>query len=194
MVAFTPTSDCKTVDPFIVGASSQDWCLKQLGGAFYREYVAIAAFTTIQANIEAAVYYIEGYDSILRGEIPGGFPDREKIVRYVAIDHDTVQGTPDRIGLRIGNAYASLDPNLNSGQAQAPIWVNYGYKSMSGPETQLGSVLQAGGLKQDGLYPDWNPYDQNRHLFFEFTITGNTGPAVGSDTAWAGIHFEILVM
>lgn len=190
--AFTPNADCQTVGTKVVGASSFDWCLKEIGGVWYREYHSVTDDLTINLTDGSTLsYYQEGYDSILRGQIPTPRADLEKIVRHLEIEHDT-KSTGGLVELRVGNSYVVCDPNASSGRC-AVQWREHETKTLECPNELTDAQLTTKNQKPyDAL--DWALYEQNRFIYFDLTITGSAGPATGANTAWSKIEFEAMTL
>jgi hypothetical protein len=191
MVNFSPNAPCNTVTVF-VGSSGQDWCLKEIGGGiFYREYMAIPNGEPSWPATEP-VYYAEGYDSILRGTAPLGYPKNEKTVRLVNVDHETAeQATPCKLLFKIGVSYHVADSNRMTGIG-APVWHEQPFRRLKYADLMASTELLAKNLRPDAG-TEWPVYFIGRHIHYEFKITGDTGPAVGGDTAWNEIGFDSKV-
>lgn len=194
LCSFTPSSECKTVGTYFVGASSVDWSLKQIGGVFHRSYYSLQNGDQIEAEIpEGAIPYNEGYNSILRGEVPAGHSDREKTLRRISIEHDTAEdATLNWLRLRIGNSAKAADVNADDSRCSVQ-WRRFDNQDLTCPNAQTMSQLKAQNLKPDGD-TEWAIYEQNYRLYYELSIEGKTGPAVGADTAWSRIDFELMPM
>lgn len=166
-----------------LGVSARDNCIKTIGNTvFSREYYSNGSYVT------------EGYNSILRGLIPLGLSDREKRVRYVLVDHDTItEAEPCAVQLRIGNSFHLADPN-ETGQRCPIIWRAHADRSMSCPDSVTKADYEARNLRPWEA-TDWAVYEQNRFLYFEFKITNEDGTAaIGGDTCWDRIEFEAMAL
>jgi hypothetical protein len=173
-----------------IGASGEDYCLKSIGGVFYRQFIDFG--TDVTDDVTGVPTYVDvGYFSILRGMIPTGLYDREKIVRNVLVDHDTSEEqTPCAIRLRLGNAYTLVDPN-DTDEVCAPQWRQFDDRALACPTPQQNSALRANGRKPAAA-TEWATYEQNRFLFFELTIAAaNEGPAIGGDTCFQRVDFDV---
>lgn len=187
--AFTPSGAESADTPLMVGASGEDWCLKEIGDAFAREYATMAN-NDPTGNITSATFYSEGYNSILRGEVPGGASHIEKCLRHILIAHDTAEQTsPCRVCLRTGNAYMPMDANQDGGTCGVQ-WRTQENRSLVCPNAKTMQVLAASNLKPDSAL-EWAVYEQNLRLYYELIVEGTTGPAIGADTAWSYLQFEV---
>jgi hypothetical protein len=195
----TATALCNEVQSFL-GASTADYCLKDIGtGVFYREYVTLDGVVTADVQEVDANYVQLGYDSILRGLIPTGLYDREKIVKSVLVDHDTTeQDVPCVVKLRIGNNFNSVDAN-DLDDVCAPQWREFDAKPLACPDGATISELKAKNQKPSNAM-QWAVYEQNRFLFFQLRITDPKDtdevpvPAIGGDTCLTRIDFSCFAM
>lgn len=187
----------------LIGASGEDWCLKSIGTVFYREMATLTAYNDPSQDIAAeATYYVDGYNSVLRGMMPFGLADREKSVRKVLIDQDTLeQDTPCVVELRIGRSLNVVDPN-STGEVNAPQWsiIKDTMNSMA-PYKVLGwqSKLRIPAMDTQKLRPnvplDWDTFWTARFLYFQFTIMNqDSSAAIGGDSAWQRIDFDVMAM
>lgn len=187
-------SACNETQVFI-GASSEDYALKAIGNAvFKRELISLTNDDpTADISLSGAVYYDEGYNSVISGLLPLGFPDDEKIVKDFLLEHDTIaQDEPCLIKLRIGNSYNAADTMLDDG-ACAPQWKLLSTKQLTCPGSANVSVLAAKNQRPN-LGLDWQFHYRGRNLYFELTVFGKTGPAVGGDSAWSKIDVKAMTV
>jgi hypothetical protein len=194
---------CNEVQDFIC-ASTIDLCMKSIGGVFYRQFVlAVGGVITndLPDVLATTDYYVVGYPRILRGLIPLGFYDREKIVRDVLLDHDTtIEDHPCVVQLRIGNAYTMVDPN-DTDDICAPMW-RIIPDSLTGNPWQLLACPTKETITQErarGLKPfkatEWNCYEENVFLFWEMTVYNqDMSPAIGGDSCWERIDFQAMAL
>lgn len=190
---------------FFLGASGTDWCIKQIGTAFKREYAALDASGDVTVDLPAiATYVAEGYTSILRTIIPLGFPDRDKIIRLVSVDHDTAwQADPKcYLRLRLGNNYTMVDPN-DAEDICAPLWKDITPdKVLQCPDQTKLSEMRAKNLRP-AIGTEWACLVQGRFLYVEISVTnppvkqGATmyyPPAIGGDSCFQRIDFQALAL
>lgn len=188
-----------------LGVSASDWAIKAIGGAaFYRELVTLDASgdptIDLPLNSPDAVYYSQGYNSLLRGLMPLGLTDRDKQVRNININHDTAdEDEPCLLKLRIGNHYNLVDPNETAG-LKSPVWHNItvdgepGILLKASAETYTAIEMVARNLRPS-LGIDFPCYERGRYLWFEFSITNADGSvAIGGDTAWSSMSFDGMGM
>lgn len=198
----TPVPTLCNETQYLLGASNRDWCWKEIGVNFSREYAnlksppnIVAPDTTIDldlnVNLATDPYLLEGYYSILRGMIPTGLFDREKIVRNVELDHDTTeQSEPCVIRLRIGNSQNLVDVN-DLDDTCAPQWRQMQDRPLSCPDQMKISQMTAANIKP-GISTEWDVYELNEFLYFELIIANADGsPALGGDTCWQRIDFDV---
>lgn len=111
-------NECNTSQLF-VGASTEDLCLKELGGAYSRERCTNAATGHGATGVGGvyvpftATYALDGYFSLMRGLFPLGYYDAEKVVRRFLLDNSAgfqLETVPD-LRLRLGTSYKALDAN-----------------------------------------------------------------------------------
>ncbi len=189
---YSPNEECQTATQVLIGASGIDWCLKELGGVYYREYVA-PLDGNVENNITSPVYYAVGYNSILRGLAPLGYYDKEKRLRRVALEHETSdQETPCKVRLKIGRSFHAADANRSSGTC-SPVWMDEGVKDLKCPDERTAESYIANNLKPS-WDTHWTVWRQARYLHYEFSIEGDDGaPAVGAESCWSRVDFEASV-
>lgn len=103
----------------IVGASSEDWCLKEIGSSYHREVCTNSATGTGGLGPDGnyapfvGTYESKGYFSILRGMFPLGNMDREKQINDFLINARTefLLGNINYWRLRVGTSYEARDAN-----------------------------------------------------------------------------------
>ena len=204
---------CNETQDFL-GASGKDWAIKSIGGVLFREYVKTDAGGDLTVDVpDVGVYKTEGYYSILRGMIPLGLNDREKIVRSLLLDHDTSdEDVPCVVQLRIGLAFSLVDPNSlfeahapatppNTDTSCAPLWAlvkdaetGLGYKVLQCPDRTTLPEMQAKNLRP-GFGMKWSTWKQATFLFFELTVANKDGsPATGGDSCWQRLDFDCCAL
>lgn len=197
----SPTGDasCNEVQTFI-GASNIDWALKAIGqSVFSREFLDLD-YEDEDLNLETditlygAEYIATGYKSILRGAMPLGFPDREKLVRMITADAEaTEQAEPCIIRARVGNSYKVSDPNDNDGTCNV-IWRTLDDVVLTCPNKETRAQMVKDNLKPDSDFM-WPCYEQNRYLYFEFTVLNKNGSAaIGGRHAFTKIDFDAVAL
>lgn len=187
-------SACNETQTFI-GASFEDYSLKAIGDAVFKRelHVTTNDDPTVDISLAGVIYYDEGYNSELSGQLPLGFPDSEKIAKDFLLEHDTVaQDEPCRIKLRIANSYNVADVMLEDG-ACAPQWKQLSTKLLECPGSATVSALAAKNQRPN-LGLDWQFHYRGRYLYFELEIFGKSGPAVGGDSAWSKIDVQAMVV
>lgn len=188
----------------IVGASGLDFTLKNIGGTFTRDEYPIDSPTDL---IPLAGFSIEqtGYFSLLRGICPLGFPEDEKIIKGLALDHDTadaISEEPNVAKLRIGNSFALRDPNATEARC-SPLWHDIRLIDPDGEPfdmpLQCPDEQDIADMAEENLRPSesdstgWEMWEEGRYLYFELKITAFDGePPLGSDTAWSRLVFTAM--
>jgi len=192
--------ECDTRKTFI-GASSEDYCLKDIGTAFYREQCSNpsgeGSFNQDGSYAPSpGSYDNEGYTSIARGVFPFGKSNREKVIRHILADVRAVPsvGESNYLRLRVGTSYGALDPNPGgnldavgydsdtnlpaglrvSGDLCEVIWRNTQDKPLSCPETSTNTASLQGNVRPN-LGIEWPVFEEGRFLFFELSILGRQG-------------------
>ncbi len=182
------------VQEVMIGASGRDYSLKQIGEAdvFYREFVTDASGSPVTDNITSPVYKQVGYTSILRGVIPDGQPDLQKLMDRIILGHYTApQAVPCIASLRIGISFHLVDPN----QATTDIvWHGPFVIPLKNNETLTPAQMQAQNLVPS-LDSRWNLYEMGIFLYFEITVTNPDGsPAIGGNTSWHKLDFRLMAL
>lgn len=192
----TPSSGvCQEVQD-LLAVSSVDWAIKSIGSVFYREYVSLDASGDIAIDLPLnspdAVYVQSGYDSVMRGLIPTGYFDREKVIRLLAIDSDIVEDLePCVLKLRLGNTFDIQDPN-DIDDTCSVIWRNHPNILLKCPADSKISVMKSKN-QRPGIGIHWPLYEVGRYLYFEITISNSDGtPAIGGDVRFAKFDFDVL--
>lgn len=194
----TPTAPglCNEVQS-LFGASGTDYCIKEIGKVFYREYLPVVGDGVLGDPSEVFVlgeYVTYGYKSILRAEIPLGFYDREKIVRRVQLDKSASEETAAPVfRLRIGNAPNSVDPNSEDASC-SPQWSSYENRAISCPETSSNTHL-ASHKQKPSRDTKWNTFRKAKHLYFELVIADANGVAAqGGNVELYKFDFDATAM
>jgi len=192
----TPTANLCNEAQDLLGASSRDWTIKSMGGVFFREFAVLKdpPDASVDLDLDGQGYVREGYNSILRGLIPTGLFDREKILRSVLIDTDvSEQDVPCVVRLRIGNSHHVVDAN-DLDDLCSPLWSEPEDRPLSCPDGAKISALKANGQRaNDDVI--WKVYEQARFLYFELTILNADGtPGIGGDACIERADFDLLAL
>lgn len=177
----------------LIGVSATDWAIKSIGGVLFREFVDVGSDITadLDPNSPPASYYRVGYNTVLRGLIPLGLTDRDKILdESVELDHETSeQDVPCVVQLRLGNSFKVVDPNSLS-QACAPLWRDHGDQVLKCPDEVTLTAMSAANMRPDNV-TRWPVYEEGRYLYYEFTIRNKDHtPAIGGDIYFSKIDFN----
>lgn len=189
-VSTSGVGGCNTQQIF-VGASSRDLSLKQIGEVLFREFVT-GDTEEVTDDIESPTWTKEGYVSILRGVIPLGIPDREKILNNITTGRRVVaEANPPVARLRIGTSVHLVNPNDESCDI---VWHDCGDLALKCMETQTPAQLKADGLIPSRI-PDWTIYERGMYLYFEISIVKADGTApTGGDIYLHKLDFNVLVL
>jgi len=176
-------------NPVFIGASSADYCLKELcADVYYRhtcdnpaaagEYDDDGAWPIYTASV--GQYSEDGYKSeIVSGAIDIGFPDLDKLVReFVAEFRPTLDADPPELVLEIGVSAQPHDPLTASGNC-AILWSRQTtikhYLECQSTTTEVGH--EAAGTRPD-LTAMWPLWYRGKYLYWKLTIDK---PASGSE-------------
>lgn len=187
---------CNASQVFI-GASASDYCLKSIGGVNYREEAALTNDDP-ELDISDDDYATSqvGYYSRLVGKCPLGYPQRDKILNNVQIEHETEAdselASPNLLTLRIGNSEHNVDP-MSLDAYCSPQWHEQESIALICPDTTSMTSLETDGLRPSDP-TDWVIYEIGKHLYFDIRVTSASGAApTGSNSAWSSISFTTKV-
>lgn len=193
--------ECNQQQVFL-GASTVDYALKVIGGAFVREDYAVTDFPPVTDLDDTATPVANPYNSVLRGLIPTGFTDRDKIVKLTHIECDiTPESHSANMTVRIGNSYSIQDPNEGAnisgpgdesgatGNVCAVAWGAISSKPLACSNSQTMGAMKAANLKPS-MSNDYPVYQQGRYLYFEVGIVP-TGANSYGDMCAEQISFEV---
>lgn len=190
----TVGQECKVAGIFI-GASSVDYCLKDIGNVFYREFVTLIDNDPANDIPDAAYATTQvGYVSRIVGQIPAGYPRDDKVVRNVLLEHDTVEmATPNVVRLRIGGAFKVVDP-METNPSCGPLWKTITDELLKCPDgATVAEMLALNQRPSQGT--EFHPYEQAKYLYMDLSILSPSGGApIGSNSAWSDLVFEVMVM
>lgn len=194
---FSPSSASGTcnVSPVFVGASGEDWCLKSIGTVFERTMVTLIGLVSVDIPDLAYVTTAMGYYSQIVGLCPFALSHREKILRGVLLEHDSVdQAVPNILKLRIGNSFKLSDPM--PGVVYCGVqWHNLDDRELACPDEANLETMETEGTRPDGATEWTNEAEQGNYLYFDLKITDPAGNApIGSDSAFNSANFDFLVL
>ena len=188
-----PAGDLCKSKPIFIGASAEDWCLKQIGTAFSRERCTNAATGTGTAPF-VGTYVYDGYYSILRGMLPLANYDAQKEINNFLIEaHAAVQAVPCVVRLRLGDCYSEADPALPDGQCSV-IWHRLADLPLRCLDTRTGTQSDTQNRYRDfGM--EWSTLRGGRFLFFEIVIANTDGsPAIGGDCTFERFEMSVRLL
>jgi hypothetical protein len=179
--------DCAGCDPnfILIGASSQDWCLKQIGDVFCRERCTnpTAVGTTGEYGYTSAqgTYLLDGYDSIIRFA-PAFAPEMLVQAVKLVLSYLPAPGTDSTISLRIGISGQVADPNTDNCLIK---WFTLSAKQLKClNELTLAEYEKKNAVPNTPL--EWNFLYTGKYLYFELKISGT-----GGDTLLGGVNGQV---
>ncbi len=185
--------DC-TVQKYFIGASTVDFCLKSIGGVFYRETVTLVGGDPANDIPDSAYATTQvGYYARVVGACPFGSPSEEKVVRELLVDHETPSNDlakDNRLALRIGNHFNLVDPMATSARC-APQWHVIDPLPLKCPdEATIAAMTLAGERPSDPLaFTIWEI--ANRH-FFDLKVTAFDGaPPIKHESSWSALRWDV---
>lgn len=206
LVSFSKASESGQVcrlDTLFVGASSADYCLKNMSeDVFYRTHVSPIGGDVSADIVDVSYLPIDdGYFTQVIGVCPFGYQSsREKIVRSLTLQHETVDDDDgSRYGrLRIGNSFALADP-VSTDSRCAVLWRDI--KDVDGHDIPIecpdeGTLAQmAADNQRPSLSTAWDMYEQGRYLYFDLKIVNENGDEpTGCNSAWASFDWDVFTL
>lgn len=187
---------CNEIQDFL-GASGRDYSIKSIGDDFYRQYVVLktdgngVSDPSLDIELADAVYDEEGYNSELRGLIPLGFTDRNKVIRSLLIEDDvTEELEPQNYHVYIGNSFTLQDVN-DMDDTCSVMWRDLGTKPVACADGLRISQMQAQHLRP-ARSKEWKTFDMNKYLYYKIVIEGPSQNtlAKGADVCISSISFD----
>lgn len=161
-------------DKLFVAAASDDWCLKQIGGAYYREEcsnpTAVGITTGDGYQSAAGTYVLNGYDSIW---IPGPMftPNGGIICHNVSMQYQArPQTPPSDISLRVGVSGQIADANGDS----CLVWHQHSSKKLKCQSDKTPAQHRATNT-QPTTTLGWELHRKGPVLYLELKIAGTGG-------------------
>lgn len=173
----------------LVGASSQDFCLKQIGDVFYRETCqnpdGIGHSDSVGYHSSPGSYSLDGYASILRfaPSYVMAAGDPEVICNQLRLDFLNVDQTPPaQMSLRVGHSAAPADPNSDT---ERIVWRQFSAKDLMVMTTLTPAQHVAANSNPASLLR-WVMHSRARVLYLELTQAGT-----GGDCQFSAVQAEI---
>lgn len=184
-----------------LGASAQDYSIKDIGSVFYRERCLNPTVTGTFNNSGAYVpsignYTLDGYFTIMRGIFPFGNMDKEKIIKHILLDKQVLPAIGENcyLRLRVGTSYSALDPNSQmnpdaigynsdtkipiafrvAGDTCEVIWRTTADQNLMCHETRTNTSSLLANTRPS-LATEWPVFEQGRFLFWELSVVGKEG-------------------
>ncbi len=194
-----------------MAASGEDYCLKEIGGVFYREMAPVGAAVTddLDLVIPAADWLTVGYNSEMRGQIPTGLYDRDKRVRNFLLDIDVSEQNPPPCVVQafVGNSFNLQDPN-DLDDVCAVQWADLRTRNLECQDgMKISEMSPPANIKNPHGYKlrpakgmEWRCYAEGRVLYFKFIISnpkaadGSYPKAVGGDVCFSRIDFDVMAL
>ena len=199
LASFGPDTDTNgecNLNQLLLGASGLDWCLKQIGGGFFsRQMLPAGSLITDDFDLDSNdSYVLVGYYRTLRGLIPAGVIDREKLLNGILIDNDSVvQAEPCVFRMRVGTSYNVVDPNSVEDRC-SPLWRRLADITTACID-ESGNIAMRSKNQRPAQPKDFNCYEQGRFLYFELTIANKDGsPALGGDVCISRLEFTMMAL
>ncbi len=172
------------VNPILVGASSKDWCLKQIGGVFYRERCtnpsAVGSFGSLGYTSSTGSYALDGYDSIIR--FAPAYSDGGSVtMTQVELKYISPPQVPASIGLRVGISGQVADSNIDNCPIKWNTLSDKPLKCLGG--LTLDQYQKLGTVPSEAFH--WNFLYSGRFVSMELKIKGT-----GGDCKLSGIVAE----
>ena len=179
-------------ETLFVGAASNDFCLKQIGGAFYRETcanpTAVGTSGTYGYTSAAGSYILDGYDSILRFA-PTFVPDGGVMAESFSMQYQArvnIAAPLAQIGLRAGVSGQISDPNLEG----CLVWHQHSLKDLK-CQTDRTQAEHLAANTQPQTTLAWQFIRKGPVLYFELKIAGVGGDADFSRVQLRAKRYEI---
>ena len=176
-------SFCKSCDanPILIGASSDDWCLKQIGGVFYRERCVNVSAVGIQGELgyqtSAGVYSLDGYDSMIYFA-PMWLQDSIASVSKVKLNYIAAQQSPVALAkLSVGVSGQVADANV--GQCA----IKWGALT---PKPLVCMTAEISKKTSPSADLQWNFYFEGKFVHAKLEING-----VGGDSLLSGVQADV---
>lgn len=174
-------------ETLFMAASSEDWCLKEMGDVFYREICqnpsAVGTMTIIGYQSAEGSYALDGYDSIIR-YAPMFVKNAGLRARMFEIDCIAVgQVEPNQIGLRVGISAQVADPNTDECRI---VWHQHSLQDLKCISTRTAANHRLNNTKPSETI-NWNFWRDGKILYFELKITGTGGD---SEFSRANVNLE----
>jgi hypothetical protein len=175
-------------NPLFVGATRSDVALKTIASRLDGTRIS-------GRSVEGST---EGYTSVLRGVIPAIEDDNDKVLRRMVVDvlTDAVRYGDDSFNaflqLRTGVSNQAFNPNDLGSNFDGIQWTTH-VRKVLGPDTSGDSmdVVESKNLLRT-LPVEWNLHERGRFIYWELSVTGQTGgPVVLDRLELSRLEFEI---
>lgn len=158
-----------------IGVSAADWCIKEIGGVWYRETcqnpTAIGVTSDLGYATAAGSYSLDGFDTVLRiVEMHGKTPNQDVHASKFELEFDPDISQPTAAVLRIGQSSQAADPN---NPAAAIKWTTFSSKAIG----RLSPTPLTPGVRLANTC-QWNYVMGGHYLFYDFRISGTGGDVI----------------
>jgi hypothetical protein len=172
------TGECRkgcVSEKLLVGVSSVDWCIKQIGRVFYREIcvnpTAVGTSDSIGYHTAFGSYTLQGFESILRPAPLFGTPNDDVSLSTFEIEYIAVPAvSPAALQFRMGQSSQISDPNSDP---CALKWI-----PLTDRELKCLSVSAATQIQQNSRPAEtahWRFEIKGHYVYFELKISGTGG-------------------
>ncbi len=205
---------------FFVAASTQDYCLKQIGTSYNRERCSNAGsgLGTVAGSTYlhfAGTYVADGYYSeVISGPRRYGSAEMKNIIRFMLEAEASDQVAPCVLVLFMGYSHAAYDPlngykadpnlNQNASSGSGILWEEVGRQYLQCPLPDSPEALQSDGLNPNELdgfhWPVWN---NGKHLYWRLVIASLTTQgdltsalteALGGESSYASVTARVRLV
>jgi hypothetical protein len=170
---------CQKCDsnPVLIGASSNDWCLKEFGEYFYRERctnpTAVGSNSALGYTSATGSYLLDSYSSIIRFAVIFS-PDALVTLERVTLNF--LANAPGAITGRIGLSGQLVDPNVPNPCIK--------WNPISVKQLQCLSKLTPAQMQSKNIVPDkelrWDFLYSAKYVYVELSISGTLTDALFS--------------
>jgi len=120
---------------------------------------------------------VEGYTSILRGVVPAGNDEHDKVLRRFVVEVLSTANTSRnvRLRLRVGVSQQAYQPSLSGTDYQGIQWHEQPLKTL-GPDPSGKTLEEAdSGTLLRTTPVEWNLHERGRFIYWELSIVGSDG-------------------
>ena len=145
--------------------------------------------------------YVEGFKSVLRGVVPVGNEDHDKVLRKVKVEiySRVTQGSNVRLQLRTGLSNQAFNPNDDDRELDGITWTTHPLRAVGpDPDKTSGKTMDdlAAVNKLRVIPVEWNAYARAPFVYWELSVVdrdGNGTVVTGDPGAleFSRVEFEV---